>query len=110
MSWLVNNQKIVGMLGLATKAGKVVVGTEATLEAIGKHKVKMVLVATDASEKTKHNIAIEAHKQEIQVYSIATIEEMSKAIGKHNKAIIGITDIHFAQAIEKNINGGDVIG
>ena len=98
------------MLGLATKAGKIVFGTEATIEAIAKHKVKLVLVATDASEKTKKYITLQAQKQGIQVYAIATIEEMSKAIGKHNKAIVGITDIHFAQAMEKNSNGGDVIG
>lgn len=107
---MVNNQKILGMLGLATKAGKIVAGTEATKEALAKQKVKLILIAQDASEKTKKNLTLEANKHAVQVYQIATIEEISQSIGKKNKAIVGVVDKHFAQAIEKNINGGDGIG
>ena len=38
------------------------------------------------------------------------IEEISKSIGKNNKAVIGIKDINFANSIQKKYNGGDVIG
>ena len=107
---MVNNQKILGMLGIATKAGKIVMGAEATKEAMVKQKVKLVIVATDASERTKKNMELEAEKQHCKIYQKATIEEMSRAIGKNNKAIVGITDKQFANAMEKNINGGDVIG
>jgi len=107
---LVNNQKILGMLGLATKAGKIVAGMEATKEAVAKQKAKIVIIAQDASEKTKKNLMMEAAKHGATVYQIATIEEISQSIGKKNKAIVGVVDKNFAQAIEKNINGGDGIG
>ena len=35
---------------------------------------------------------------------------MSHAIGKNNKAVIGIKDLSFANEIEKIINGGEAIG
>ena len=38
------------------------------------------------------------------------IEELSKAIGKSNKAILGIKDINLSNEIQKINNGGEVIG
>ena len=35
---MVNNQKICGLLGLATRAGKIVAGTDACLQEIEKHR------------------------------------------------------------------------
>ena len=37
-------------------------------------------------------------------------ENLSKSIGKDNKAVIGIKDKNLAEAIKKILNGGDVIG
>lgn len=39
-----------------------------------------------------------------------SIEELSKAIGKNNKAILGIEDINLSKEIERINNGGEVIG
>ena len=41
---------------------------------------------------------------------IGEMEELSKAIGKSNKAIFGIEDINLAKEIQKVNNGGEVIG
>ena len=38
------------------------------------------------------------------------MHEISKAIGKNNKAIVGIKDKNLANAVLKIINGGDIIG
>lgn len=38
------------------------------------------------------------------------IEDISKAIGKQNRAILGITESGFAKQIEKIINGGEANG
>ena len=41
---------------------------------------------------------------------IGKIEELSKAIGKSNKAILGSEDINLSKEIQKINNGGEVIG
>ena len=41
---------------------------------------------------------------------IADIETLSKAIGKKNKAILGIQDINLSKEIEKINNGGEALG
>ena len=45
------NKKVFGLKGLAEKAGKLVCGTDATIQDIERHKVKLVIVAKDSSEK-----------------------------------------------------------
>ena len=50
---LINNKKICGLLGLAMRAGKIEFGTEACIQGIEKNKVKLIIIATDAAERTK---------------------------------------------------------
>ena len=105
-----DSTKICGLIGIATKAGKIVAGTDACIEEMQKGKVKLVLVAEDASERTKKTFEEEAKKYQIAIYTILSIEELSKAMGKVNKAVIGIKDISFSKKMISIINGGEVIG
>ena len=50
-----HNKKLLGLIGLAEKAGKLVCGTDATIQDIERHKVEIVIIATDSSDKTKKN-------------------------------------------------------
>ncbi len=86
--------------------GKVIVGMDAVTEKVQNHKVKLVIVAKDASEKTKKNIRYVCTNNEVTVIELSTIEEISHSIGKQNKAIIGITDKNFAEGILEKSNRG----
>ena len=105
-----NYQKLYGLLGLAKKAGKIVAGTDACLEAIEKKNIYIILLAKDASERTKNLFYKKGKQFSIMVVDILSMEELSKAIGKQNKVVIGVKEKGFAQAIEKIINGGEMIG
>lgn len=94
------NNKISGLLGLATKAGKIVAGFEAVSECVEKKKAKLVIVSIDASEKTKNNIKYVCEKNNVMCMEYGEISFLSQAIGKKNKAIIAIRDNNFATAIE----------
>lgn len=102
--------KIEGLLGLCMKAGKLAFGTDSCIDSIKRKKVKLVLVAQDAAQRTKKNFEIICKQNQIPIYFYGTIEELSKAIGKTNKAVFGIQNQNFADAIQKNINGGEIIG
>lgn len=102
--------KIYGLIGLTTKSGSIVFGADACIEKIQSRKVQLVIVATDASEKTKKNIKFICDKNNISIEIFGTIEALSKAIGNKNKAIIGIKNESLANEIKKIINGGDSIG
>ena len=107
---MTSNEKLCGLLGLATRAGKIIFGTEACKSEIEKRKVKLMIIAQDASERTKSNFKEICKKVDIPILEILSIEELSRAIGKDNKATIGIVDINFSKEMLKIINGGEVIG
>lgn len=103
--------RVLGMLGISAKAGKVVCGNDATIEDIERHKVKLVIVAEDSSEKTKKNMKYVCDKNKIPILEFGKIDEISRTIGKSNKAIIGIKSKSLSEAIKKLVenNGGDLI-
>lgn len=107
---MINKTKVLGLLGLATKAGKIAFGIESCKEAILKKKAKLVIVAEDAAKRTRQNVMELCEKENIPCIEFGTIEEISKSIGKNNKAVIAIKEKGFSLAIIKIINGGDVIG
>ncbi len=107
-----HNKKLLGLIGLAEKAGKLVCGTDATIQDIERHKVEIVIIATDSSDKTKKNIRYICEKNKIEVLEFGTIDELSNSIGKNNKAIIGIKSKDFADGVRKLIKqniGGDLL-
>lgn len=107
---MINNQKVFGLLGLCMKSGGVSFGTQACEDLIQKNKLKLVIVAEDASDRTKRNFKFLCEKNGINFLLFSTIDELSKCIGKKNKAIFGIKNESLANQIYKIINGGDIIG
>lgn len=92
------------------KAGKICFGADSVEENLVKQKVKLLILSKDSSERTKNKFIKLCEKYNVPVILDGNIEELSKSIGKANKAIIGVKDINFAESIQKKYNGGDVIG
>ena len=104
------NNRVCGLLGLARRAGKISFGTEACMQDIQKNKIKVLIIATDAAERTKMSFNKICKSKKIPIFEILNIEEISNAIGQSNKAVIGIRDVNFSNEIIKIINGGEAIG
>ena len=104
------NNNILGLIGLAMKAGKIAFGADSVEESILKWKVKLVIVSEESSERTKSKFIKLCQNYNIPIISDGNIDDLSKTIGKSNKAVIGIKDINFANSIQKKYDGGDIIG
>ena len=104
------NNRVCGLLGLATRAGKTVFGTEVCMQAIEKKKIKLLIIATDAAERTKMNFKNICSKSNVPIIEYLSSDELSKSIGQNNKAVVGIKDTNFSNEIIKIINGGEAIG
>ena len=98
------NSKVYGLLGISAKAGKIISGTDVVLENIFKRKVAIVIVAEDASEKTKKNIKFYCGKENIEIIVFGDIFHNSKSIGKQNRAVIGVLDEKLAEAIKREFS------
>lgn len=82
-------------IGLAYRAGKVVYGAEMVLTNIRSKKVKLVVLASDASENT-----IKMFQDKCQFYQVTLIfmddsKQLSQAIGKSKIKVVGILDEGF---------------
>lgn len=102
--------KILGLLGLSARARKFCFGNDSVLQELEKRKVYLIIIATDASDKTKKNWRFYSEKYNCKLIEISNIDNLSKAIGKSNKAVIGIEDENLASGIAKIYFGGDTIG
>lgn len=102
--------KVYGLLGLCAKAGKVVSGMDAVCDDLKRNKLKLIIIAEDASDKTFENVQFLAGKKRVSVIKIGTIATNSQAIGKENRAIIGIKDKNISEGIKKIIFGGEAFG
>lgn len=67
-------------------------------------------MAEDSSERTKDKFKKLSEEYKVPIIILGQIEELSKSIGKSNKAILGIEDINLSNEIQKINNGGEIIG
>ena len=98
------NNKLLSMIGLAKKAGKVICGSPLICEQMGrKAKPELVVIASDASEQSVKKLTVKSQFYNIKyiVYS-ATKEELAHAVGKQSElAALAITDKGFAAELLK---------
>ncbi len=92
-------QKFLAMLGFAMKSGNVITGDDTCEMFIKKRRVKLLIVAADASENTKDKFRFLTRQSNIRLFEISTKEELSQAIGKYNRAVIGVTNQKFADSL-----------
>ncbi|MCI6019577.1 MAG: ribosomal L7Ae/L30e/S12e/Gadd45 family protein [Clostridiales bacterium] len=93
--------RVLSLIGLATKAGKVVSGEFSTERAVKSKKAYMVIVASDASENTKTKFENCCNYYKVPMLVYGTKETLGRAMGKELRASLALTDMGFVKAIEK---------
>ena len=93
---MVDEQKIVTLLGFANRAGKLAIGKSAVISSIKKEKVLLVLFANDASEKLENDIG---DVKSVQMQDISK-DDLGKALGRNEVAIIGVCDANFYKSMK----------
>ena len=101
-----NIERLCGMLGLAMRAGKVVIGTEQVCISMAKRgnaKPRLVLISREASEATKKKIFVKAEFYGIEAVEIDVgSEELGRLLGKtYGPAVVAVVDDGLADAIRK---------
>ena len=104
------NKRILGLIGLAARARQIAFGADSVEIEIKKKQVYLIIVADEASQRTKDKFINLSKEYDIPIIIEGNIDELSQAIGKTNKAIIGIKNINLSTEIQKINNGGDTIG
>jgi ribosomal protein L7Ae-like RNA K-turn-binding protein len=98
---------MINLLGLAARARKITSGTEITINGVRSKKVKLVLLATNASDNTKKLVYDKCKTYNTKVIELYDSIALSNAIGKNNIMVVGIIDIGFSNKmlkLEKEVN------
>lgn len=102
-----NRQKILNLIGLATKAGKTVSGEFSTEKAVKTGKARLVLVSEEASDNTKKMFSDMCTYYKVPIGYFGTKDELGHAMGKEMRASLAVTDTGLAGAIQKQMNGNE---
>ena len=98
--------KILTFLGLATKAGKIVSGSDAVSEAVARDCAYLVLVAKDASEGTAKKIAFFSRQANVSFCRFSTRQQLGKFLGKEDRAVAAVLDKGFADRLIQLLQDG----
>jgi len=99
-----NKEKILQLLGLATRARKVVTGEELVIKEIQKGNAKLVILASDASQNSRKKIQDKCTHYNVEFHSFSDRYELGHAIGKEKRVVIAITDQGFAKKLSSLLN------
>ena len=97
-------ERILSMLGLAHKAGRVEIGEEPVGSAARAKKARIILVASDAATGSVRRAMSFANTGSCLCLVIpATKNELGRALGRTSCAMAAVTDIGFADAVAKKL-------
>lgn len=90
------SENYLNNLGLARKANVLLSG-----DTLFKNlaKVKLLILATDASQKTKERVLKKAHFYNLPVVEKHSSRDLSRATALSNRMVLGVTDTNFAKML-----------
>lgn len=94
-----NQQKALNLLGLATRARKLVSGTGIVLDTIRSKDASLVVLAKDASENTKKQFLNKCDYYHTPLIIDFSQAELSSAIGRE-RTVCAFTDDGFARTFK----------
>lgn len=102
-----NTDKVLGMIGLAKRAGKVVSGEFLCEKAIKERAAKLVVIACDTSDGGKKSIRDACNYYKIRYIEYGDKESLGKFTGGGGqRAALAVTDRRFAGAIMEKYSAG----
>ena len=97
------SNKVLSLIGLASKAGRIASGEFSTEKSVKTGKAFLVITAQDASENTRKKFHDMCTYYQVPFYIIGSKEVLGRAIGKEYRASLGLTDENFSRAVIKKI-------
>lgn len=93
--------KVLSLISLATKAGRITSGEFSTEKAVKCGKGYLVIVAEDASANTQKKFRNMCEFYEVPMFVFSDKEHLGRAMGKEFRASLAVLDAGFSTAIEK---------
>lgn len=99
--------KVLSLISLATKAGKIASGEFCTEKEIKSGRAALVMVAGDASDNTKKRFQNMCDFYKVPVCFYKDKDSLGHAMGKEFRASLAVLDEGFAKGIRKHMDTED---
>lgn len=99
---IMNN--VLTLIGFAKKSGNLVLGETLCTEGIKRKKISLMIIASDLNETTTKRIVQLCESEDVAYRILFSKDELSKAIGKENYGLFGISNKKFSRALIEKID------
>ena len=96
--------KTMGLIGLATKAGKTAGGEFLTEREVKSGRAALVIVAEDASDNTKKKFQNMCEYYKVPIRFYGDKDTLGHAMGKQFRASLAVLDEGLAKGIRKHMD------
>lgn len=102
------DNSLLGLIGLAHKAGRTQVGEEPVSIAARTRKARLILVAADSADNTRRKADSLAEAGGCPCLLLPfSKEELGGAVGRSSCALMALTEVGFAASITKKLAAAD---
>ena len=102
-----NKDRVLSMLGLATRSRNVVSGGFATEAAVKEGKAALVIIAEDASGNTRKKYSNMCDFYEVPCAVHGTKAVLGHSMGKDERSVLAVTNEGFADSIRKHLGDSE---
>lgn len=97
------NDRILSLLGICKRAGKLITGADTTIDSIRKSKAKLVIFANDFSKSSKKSVQTAANKYNMKTLTINQSKEKIKFTLRKICRVMTTKNKSFANKLEQLI-------
>ena len=104
------SRKLLRMLGVGLNGRLVVVGVQMVRDAAQRGKLKLAVIAPDASRNSLDKVIPMLRAKRIRTYEAPSATELGAAVGRESTAAVGVVDAQLAKGIRAFVESAPVEG
>ncbi|MDK2784262.1 MAG: hypothetical protein PWQ41_1246 [Bacillota bacterium] len=94
-----------GILGLARRAGRLVVGDQSCRKALARGRARLIILAADGSERTQKTFRELGERAGVPTCRVASKVELGRWLGRDRVAVAVITDAQLVRGLKAVLAG-----
>lgn len=97
--------RVEDVLGFSRRAGRMALGAGAVERSVARREAKALVIASDASPRTRRHAERYANQCKIPLYEWGTKDSLGAALGRNEVGIVAILDDRFALSLRQVLEG-----
>lgn len=104
------SRKLLRLLGMGLNGRLVVVGVQMVRDAAQRGKLKLAVVAPDASKNSLDKVVPMLRAKRIRMIEATSASDLGAAVGRESTAAVGVVDVQLARGIRALVESAPVEG